>query len=81
MSLRADQVHRWIAGFEAIEQADRERLRREGPHPEWSIPVALELIEAARASRSRSRILDSRREAEDEAVRQVWERLRSGLLP
>jgi len=78
-SMTAEQVRAWIEGFEEIERLDLERMRREGPRPEWSISVALSMIEAARAS---GRPLhDPNREASDEAVREVWARLRDRLLP
>lgn len=79
MAPSSHQIRHWIQGFEAIAQADRERLRQQGPRPEWSIPVALSLIEAARAAGSGTRVLDPGREAADEAVRKVWERLRVRL--
>jgi hypothetical protein len=78
-AMTAEQVRSWIEGFEAIKQADRERLRQIGPRPQWSVAVSLSLIEAARASGKPLR--DPRREAEDERVRQVWTRLKAPYLP
>ncbi|HEX3554191.1 MAG TPA: hypothetical protein VIA62_13275 [Thermoanaerobaculia bacterium] len=78
-AMTAEQVRSWIEGFEAIKQADRERLRQIGPRPHWSVAVSLSLIEAARSSGKPLR--DPRREAEDERVRQVWTRLKAPYLP
>jgi hypothetical protein len=78
-TMTQEQVRSWIAGFEAIKQADRERLSRTGPRPKWSVAVSLSLIEAARASAKP--LHDPRREAEDERVRQVWARLKAPYLP
>ena len=78
-AMTAEQVRSWIEGFEAIKQADRERLRQTGPRPQWSVAVSLSLIEAARASGKP--LYDPRREAEDERVRQVWTRLKAPYLP
>jgi len=77
--MTAEQVRSWIEGFEAIKQADQERLRQTGPRPQWSVTVSLSLIEAARAAGKPLR--DLRREAEDEQVRQVWTRLKAPYLP
>jgi hypothetical protein len=77
--MTAEQVRSWIAGFEAIKQADQERLRQTGPRPQWSVAVSLSLIEAARASGKPLR--DPRREAEDERIRQVWTRLKAPYIP
>jgi hypothetical protein len=72
----AGEVRRWIAGFEAIAQADREVLRRRGPDPTWAISLALSMMAAAdRAGRGLGSP-DPRREADDEAVRAIWARLR-----
>jgi hypothetical protein len=73
--MTTEQVRSWIEGFEAIKQADRERLRETGPRPQWSVSVSLSLIEAAQASGKPLR--DPRREAEDERIRQVWARLKA----
>jgi hypothetical protein len=78
-AMTAEQVRSWIEGFEAIKQADRERLRQTGPRPRWSVSVSLGLIEAAQASGKPLR--DPRREAEDERVRQVWTKLKAPYLP
>jgi hypothetical protein len=72
----AREVRRWIAGFEAIAQADREELRRRGPDPAWAISLVLSMMAAAdRAGRGLG-AADPGREAEDEAVRAIWARLR-----
>lgn len=72
-------VRRWIAGFEAAAEADREALRQSPPDPEWSIRVSLELIEAARRAGHSSGAPDPIIEDEVEAVRATWARLRSRL--
>jgi hypothetical protein len=69
-----------LLGFDAAERADREAKRVQGPRPEWSIRVALSLIETARLHTAGRTLLDPRRAEEDEIVRQVWDRLRSRLL-
>jgi hypothetical protein len=71
-------VRRWLEGFEAAERADRDVKRRDGPQPEWSIRVALSLIDAARTAAG-APLVDPRREAGEEAVRNVWNRLRTRL--
>lgn len=77
MPVTAADARRWLGGFEAAERADREEKRRQGPRPEWSIALALSLLNAARlAARGRS-LVDPRRDEEDAAVRAVWSRLRS----
>ena len=78
-SMTAEKVRAWVQGFEAIDRLDRERLSRMGPRPEWSISVALSMIEAARASGRP--LIDPSREASDEGVRRNWERLRARCLP
>jgi hypothetical protein len=77
--MTTEQVRSWIEGFEAIKEADRERIRQAGPRPQWSVSVSLGLIEAAQASGTPLR--DPRREAEDERVRQVWTRLKAPYFP
>jgi hypothetical protein len=69
-----------LLGFDAAERADREAKRAQGPRPEWSIRVALSLIETARLCAADRPLLDPRRAEEDEIVRQVWDRLRLRLL-
>jgi hypothetical protein len=78
-SMTAEQVRAWIEGFEAIERADIERMRRIGPRPEWSFSLALSMIEAARTSGRPLR--DPNRESSEKAVRETWARLRARLLP
>lgn len=78
-SMTPEKVRAWVQGFEAVAQLDRERLSRMEPQPEWSISVALSMIEAARASGRP--LFDPTREASDEKVRKTWERLRARLLP
>jgi hypothetical protein len=80
MALTAADARRWLQGFEAAERADREAKRAQGPRPEWSIALALSLIDAARAAARERPLLDPRRAAQDETVRQVWARLRLRLL-
>jgi hypothetical protein len=70
------RVRRWIAGFEAIAEADREAMRRRGPDPAWAIALALSMIEAAGRQAVGPSTLDPAREREDEAVRAAWRRLR-----
>ena len=50
MALTAADARRWLQGFEAAGRADREAKRAQGPRPEWSIALALSLIDAARAA-------------------------------
>ena len=75
----AAQVRRWIAGFEAAAEADRQALRRRGADPTWSIRLALSMIDAARHDSGQA-LRDPLREAEAERVRSVWARLRQRLL-
>ena len=74
----AAQVRRWIAGFEAAAEADRQALRRRGADPTWSIRLSLSMIDAARHDSGRA-LRDPLREAEAERVRSVWTRLRQRL--
>ena len=79
--MTAADVRRWIGNFEAAEQADRDQKRREGARPEWSIALSLSLLKAARLAAGDGTLIDPRRNDEDEAVRAVWDRLRSRLRP
>ena len=71
-------MRRWIAGFEAVEAADREEQRRHGSDPAWSIRIALSMIEAARQAPGGAPA-DPARAAEDVRVRATWARLRARL--
>jgi hypothetical protein len=70
------QVRRWIAGFDAIAQADLEALRRRGPEPARAIALALSMIAAAEQVGFGVDAVGPRRDGEDEAVRAIWARLR-----
>jgi len=70
-------VRRWIAGFEAIAEADREARRRQGADPARAIALALSMIAAA--EQTGGPVADPRREAEAQAVRAAWARLRERL--
>ncbi|MGH7388053.1 MAG: hypothetical protein ACREM3_01155 [Candidatus Rokuibacteriota bacterium] len=72
----AAQVRRWIAGFEAAIEADRQARRRRGADPTWAIHLSLSMIDAAHRGRA---LRDPLREAEAERVRAVWARLRQRL--
>lgn len=74
----AEQLRRWLAGFEAAAAADREALRAAGANPAWSIATSLAMIETAR--RLGGPAGDGTRETEAEAVRLAWRRLRERLL-
>lgn len=70
-------VRRWMASFEAIGEADREAMRRQGPDPAWAVRISLSMIEAADGvSFGRP---DPTREMEAERVRAIWDRLRRRL--
>jgi len=75
----AAQVRRWIAGFEAVTEADRKALRLQGANPAWSIRLSLSMIDAAHRGSGRRDIPDPLREAEAEHVRAVWAQLRQRL--
>ena len=77
-AMDAADVRRWIASFEAAAEADRESLRTRAPDPAWSIRVSLEMIEAA--AHAGRRADEPGLEAEAEAVRETWTRLRARLL-
>jgi hypothetical protein len=73
-------VRRWIAGFEAAAEADRQALRNQGNRGvdrARSISLSLSMIDAARQALGGHGIEDPLREAEDERVREVWRRLRA----
>jgi thymidylate kinase len=78
MKLEREQVVKWMTGFQAVEDADYEDLIRQGPKPEWSIPLALSMIAAAEQTHGR-RLADPFREEEDERVRATWARLRQRM--
>jgi hypothetical protein len=76
----AMQVRRWIAGFEAAAEADRQALRDRGVRGidrERSIGLSLSMIAATRRALDGRVVADPFREAEDERVREVWRRLRA----
>ena len=73
------QVRRWIAGFEAAAEADRQALRRRGADPAWSIRLSLSMIAAAHRALGGRVVWDPVRDAEAERVRAVWARLRPRL--
>lgn len=81
MAISATDARRFVANFEAAEQADRDEKRKQGARPEWSIALALSLLEAARRAAGGRTLIDPRRDEEHEAVRAVWNRLRSRLRP
>jgi hypothetical protein len=70
------RVKAWVAGFEAIAEADREAWRRKGPDPAWAIRLALSMIDDARKAGLLGPGVPPWRSAEDEAVSQIWARLR-----
>ncbi|MBI2467512.1 MAG: hypothetical protein HYV62_06810 [Candidatus Rokubacteria bacterium] len=74
-AMNAADVRRWIAGFEAIAEADRHALRRRGADPAWAIALALSMIDAADRAGHGPGTADPSREAEEEALRGTWVRL------
>jgi hypothetical protein len=75
-------VRRWIAGFEAAAEADRQALRDRGGRGidrARSIGLSLSMIAAAGRALDGRILDDPLREAEDERVREVWRRLRIRL--
>jgi hypothetical protein len=81
MPLTAADARRWLAGFDAAARADREEKRRQGARPEWAIAVSLSLLRAARLAAGDRPLSAPTREAQLEAVRATWDRLRSRLRP
>ena len=79
MAMTAADLRQWISNFEAADQADREQKRREGALPEQSIALSLSLLNTARHLAGDRPLIDPRRVEDDEAVRAVWDRLRSHL--
>lgn len=77
--MNAADVRRWIAGFEAAAEIDREDLRRQRPDPAWAIRLALSIIETVRQSAPTGGTSEADRSADDEAVRAVWTTLRARL--
>jgi hypothetical protein len=73
------QVRRWIAGFEAAAEADRQALRRRRADPAWSIRLSLSMIDAIHRGAGWPAARDPLREVEAERVRAVWARLRQRL--
>ena len=79
MPMTKEDVQRWIRGFDAVAEADREALRQEAPRADWSIKSALPLLEAARPTYASSSPLRELRRREDAAVRATWNLLRRRL--
>lgn len=79
MAVSRTDLQRWIAGFEAADEADREARRAQGPRPEWSIMLSLSLLDAAKSDAGGRYPFDPHRRANEEAVRAVWTRLRERL--
>jgi len=75
----ATQIRRWIAGFEAAADADRQALRDRGIDRARSIGLSLSMIAAGRRALGGRVVDDPLREAEDERIREVWRRLRARL--
>jgi hypothetical protein len=81
-TMDATEVRRWIAGFEAAAEADRQALRDRGVRGidrARSIGLSLSMIAAARRALGGRVVADPLREAEDERIREVWRRLRTRL--
>lgn len=81
MSVRAQEVRRWIAGFEAAAAADRDAARGTPGEPDRAFGLALALIAEARRALAANPRLEARRSREDDAARRVWARLRERLRP
>jgi len=75
----APRVRRWIAGFEAAAEADREALRRRRADPAWSIRLSLSMFDAIHPGPGSRTPRDPLREVEAERVRAVWTQLRQRL--
>ena len=73
------EVRRWITGFEAASEANRQALRDRGIDRARSVSLSLSMITAARRARGGRVVHDSLREAEDERIREVWRQLRARL--
>jgi hypothetical protein len=80
MPLTTADARRWLQRFDAAERADRDARRSLGPRPQWSIALALSLLDAARTV-SGGAVVDPRRAQQDEAVRRTWQRLRASIRP
>lgn len=70
-------ARRWLDNFAAAAEADREARRLQRAQPERSVALSLSLLEAAWTAAGGRVPLDPRRVASEEAVRDVWARLRS----
>jgi hypothetical protein len=79
MVMRASDVRRWIAGFEAAAAADRQTLRTAGADVSQSVELARGLIAAAWRLGWRPDMSDPARDREAEAVRETWAVLRRRL--
>ena len=78
----ATPVRRWIANFEAAAEANRQAIRKRGGagvDRARSIALSLSMIAAARRALGGLAVPDSLRDAEDERVREVWQRLQARL--
>jgi ferric-dicitrate binding protein FerR (iron transport regulator) len=75
----AARVRRWIAGFEAAAEADREALRGRGADAAWAISLALSMIDSADQAGLGRWAAESQRQADDAAVRAIWRQLRERL--
>jgi hypothetical protein len=81
MAVTRSEAHRWLAGFQAAARADRIAKRRAGPRPEWSIHLALSLLESAHSAAGDHPLTTPGRDRQVERVRAAWDRLRSRLRP
>lgn len=71
-------LRRWMSGFEAAANAERERRRLHGSRPDDAVALAASLIEAAwQAANGPPR--HPLRTAADDRARQTWCRLRARL--
>jgi hypothetical protein len=77
MKLTAADARRWLDNFEAADRADIQERRLEGPQPARAIALSLSLLRAAHLAAGGRLPVDPRRQAQEEAVRIVWETLRS----
>jgi hypothetical protein len=73
-----DLVRRWVAGFEAAAEVNRDAMRARGADPARSVTLALSLIEVARRLR-RDDDTAALRERDAERVRSAWAALRARL--
>ena len=76
--MKKDDAQRYLAQFEALDEANRLARLTRGADPARAVRISLSMFDAA-ARRQRSELAIRLREESDAAVRAVWDVLRVAL--